>query len=66
MFFTDFKGSHFFKGKQHWKRLPKFLISRQFESITAWLGDTWLVANEGRKPQQQHIRRIKFRAGNVK
>lgn len=66
MFFTDFQGSHFFKGKQHWKRLPKILISRQFESITAWQGNTWLVANEGRKPQVQRIWRIKTSAGNHK
>lgn len=66
MFFTDFQGSQFFKGNQHWKRLPKFLISRQFESITAWQGNIWLVANEGRKPQVQRIWRIKFRAGNLK
>ena len=59
MYFTDFKGSQFLKGKQHWKRLPKFLISRQFESITPWQGDVWFAANEGRKPQTQSIWRIK-------
>ena len=58
MYFTDFKGSHFLRGKQHWKRLPKFLISRQFESITQWEGSVWLAANEGRKPQFQRIWRI--------
>ncbi len=60
MFFTDFKGSNFFKGNQRRKRLPKFLISRQFESIEEWKPGHWLIANEGRKPQFQslwHIRR---------
>lgn len=59
MFFTDYSGSNFLKGKQHWKRLAKFLISRQFESITQWDEKHWLVANEGRKPQFQAIWRLK-------
>jgi hypothetical protein len=59
MFFTKFKGSNFLRGKQHRKRLPKFLISRQFESITHWGGKRWLVANEGKNPQVQAIWRIK-------
>ena len=59
MFFQDYKGSQFLKGKQRWKRLPKFLISRQFESITQWDEKRWLVANEGRKPQYQAIWRTK-------
>lgn len=58
MFFTDFKGSNFLQGKQKWKRLPKLLISRQFESITQWDEQHWLVANEGRKPQFQSIWRL--------
>jgi hypothetical protein len=59
MYFTNFKGSWFFRGKQKWRRLPKCGISRQFESITAWNDQIWLVANEGRKPQVQRIWRIK-------
>jgi hypothetical protein len=59
MFFTGYQGSQFLKGKQKWKRLPKFLISRQFESITQWDDNRWLVANEGRKPQFQAIWRLK-------
>ncbi|MCC7464700.1 MAG: hypothetical protein IT261_00435 [Saprospiraceae bacterium] len=58
MYFTKFKGSMFLKGKQHRKRLPKFLIARQFESITQWDGTTWMVANEGRGSQVQRIWRI--------
>lgn len=59
MYFTGFSGSQFLKGKQRWKRLPKFLISRQFESITQWDGDLWIAANEGRKPHFQRIWRLK-------
>ncbi len=59
MYFTGFSGSQFLKGKQRWKRLPKFLISRQFESITQWEGNLWVAANEGRKPQFQRIWRVK-------
>ena len=54
-YFTDFAGSHFLRGKAVRKRLPKFLIARQFESVTQWEGDCWLVANEGRKPQYQAV-----------
>lgn len=54
-YFTGFNESHFFKGKAVRKRLPKFLIARQFESVTQWDGDCWLVANEGRKPQYQAV-----------
>jgi len=59
MYFTGFSASQFFKGKQHWKRLPKFLISKQFESITQWEGNLWVAANEGRKPQFQRVWRVK-------
>ncbi len=62
MYFRGFAGSQFFKGKQHWKRLPKCLISRQFESITHWEGNIWLAANEGRKPQPQRV--WTFKRGN--
>ena len=58
-YFTNFKGSNFFDGKRQEKRLPKLLIARQYESITHWNESFWLVANEGRKPQLQAIRRIK-------
>lgn len=59
MFFTGFTGSRFLKGKQRWKRLPKFLISKQFESITQWENNLWVAANEGRKPQFQRIWKVK-------
>lgn len=59
MFFTQFTGSRFFTGKQEWKRLPKCLIARQFESITQWDGHIWMVANEGRKPQKQGVWRLR-------
>jgi hypothetical protein len=58
-YFTDFAGSDFLKGKQERKRLPKFLIARQYESVTQWEGDCWVVANEGRKPQFQAVWRVR-------
>lgn len=60
-YFTGFNDSNFLHGKQVRKRLPKFLIARQFESVTQWEGDSWIVANEGRKPQLQAIWRLKGR-----
>lgn len=62
MFFTEFKGGGFLQGKQHWERLPKCLISKQFESVTQWDDHVWLVANEGRRSQEQRIWSIKRRA----
>ena len=57
-FFTDFKGSRFFKGRRTARKLPKFLLARQFESIT-WLDEQhWLVANENKKIHRQAIWRI--------
>jgi len=58
-YFSDFKGSYFLRGKSRKKRLPKLLIARQYESLTQWDGNCWLVANEGRKPQFQGVWRIK-------
>jgi hypothetical protein len=59
LFFSDFKGSMFLRGKLQRKRLPQFGLARQFESITQWDETTWLVANEGRGAQTQRIWRIK-------
>ncbi|MBL7807624.1 MAG: hypothetical protein JNN28_07420 [Saprospiraceae bacterium] len=61
MYFTDYEGTRFLRGKQRWRRLPKFGVSRQFESITQWDPKTWIAANEGRKPQVQRIWRLKSR-----
>lgn len=58
-YFTDFAGSDFLHGQQERKRLPKFLVARQYESVTQWEGDCWVVANEGRKPQFQAVWRVK-------
>jgi hypothetical protein len=60
-YFSDFAGSDFLHGKLERKRLPKFLIARQYESVTQWEGDCWVVANEGRKPQFQAVWRVKKR-----
>ncbi len=54
-YFTNFKDSNFLQGKQLRKRLPKFLLARQFESVVQWDETRWLVANEGRKPQFQSV-----------
>ncbi|MCY7329326.1 MAG: hypothetical protein LH618_12305 [Saprospiraceae bacterium] len=58
-YFNDFRGSHFLQGKPTRKKLPKFLIARQYESVTQWTNDRWLVANEGRRPQVQSVWRVK-------
>lgn len=58
-YFTKFNGSNFLNGKQRQRRLPKFLIARQYESITQWDEKIWVVANEGRKPQFQRIWRVR-------
>lgn len=54
-YFSDFKNDRFLKGKMKRRRLPKFLIARQYESVTEWDNNRWIVANEGRKPQFQSI-----------
>lgn len=59
IYFNDFTGSQFFKGKMRRQRLPKFMIARQFESITQWDEKRWITANEGRKPQVQSVWRVK-------
>ncbi|MDX1913119.1 MAG: hypothetical protein SFV22_16615 [Saprospiraceae bacterium] len=59
MYFTRFEGSRFLQGKQRWKRLPKFLLARQFESVAQWDEQWWIVANEGRKPQFQRVWRTR-------
>ncbi|MBK9335669.1 MAG: hypothetical protein IPM98_03390 [Lewinellaceae bacterium] len=58
-FFTEYTGSQFLSGKRRSKRLPKCFIARQFESITWWDGQHWLVANEGRAHQRQGVWRLK-------
>jgi len=59
MYFTEFEGGQFLRGKQQWQRLPKVLFSRQFESITQWERNHWLVANEGRGLQGQRLWKVK-------
>ncbi|MEZ4942447.1 MAG: hypothetical protein R3D58_16355 [Saprospiraceae bacterium] len=58
-FFSGFTGSAFLQGTRQARRLPKCLIARQFESVSWWDGNYWLVANEGKGPQQQAVWRIK-------
>ncbi len=58
-FFSGFPGSNFFKGKKTRKRLPKFMIFRQFESVTHWGGRWWLVANERQASQKPSVWRLR-------
>jgi hypothetical protein len=62
-YFSDFAGSNFLQGKQERKRLPKFLLARQYESVTQWEDGCWVVANEARKPQSQAMWRLKGKQG---
>lgn len=57
--FSGFQGSNFLAGKQKRKQLPKCLVARQFESITAWKDDQWRIANEGVFWQKASLWRIK-------
>jgi hypothetical protein len=56
---SGFQGSNFLTGNLKRKRLPKILVARQFESITAWKDDQWRVANEGVLWQKARLWRIK-------
>lgn len=58
-FFSNFSGSDFFHGKKSRKRLPKFMISRQFESVVHLRDEWWLVANERQGHQKPAIWRIR-------
>ncbi|TNE62699.1 MAG: hypothetical protein EP344_04815 [Bacteroidetes bacterium] len=55
-FFTDYSGSAFLQGKRRAKRLPRFLFFRQYESITWWSDNTWLVANESTQLERPAVR----------
>lgn len=59
--FTGYQGSRFFKGKQRWTKLRKFLLIRQYESVTPLNGDKWLIANEGNRLYKQRIKSIRIR-----
>ena len=58
-FFTGFSGSDFFHGKKSRRRLPKFMISRQFESVVHVRDEWWLVANERHGQQKPAVWRIR-------
>lgn len=57
-FITGFSGSDYLKGQISSQRLPKVFISRQFESISAFSGQTWLIANEGILWQKPRLWRL--------
>lgn len=54
---SDFKGSAFFRGKKKRHKLRRFVLIRQYESVTEWSPGTWLLANEGKKPYWQKVKR---------
>jgi hypothetical protein len=58
-FFSGFEGTNYLRVRPRRKRLPKFLLARQFESITYWDNRYCLVANEQVKWQQQRLWRIR-------
>ncbi|MBK6931309.1 MAG: hypothetical protein IPH12_10760 [Saprospirales bacterium] len=58
-FFRGYSGSQFLRGRRKARRLPKCLIARQFESVTWWDENYWLIANEGRIRQRQAVWRIR-------
>jgi hypothetical protein len=57
-FITGFSGSNYLKGQVTSQRLPKVFVSRQFESISAFSGKTWLIANEGILWQKPRLWRL--------
>ena len=61
VFFFERSGGHFLRSTPKRKRLPKFFIARQFESIVAWAPGVWLAANEAIGPQKAAIWRIRQR-----
>lgn len=58
-FFSNFPNQHYFSGQMTKKRLPKFAVARQFESVAACPNGKWRLANEGilwQKPRLWTIR----------
>jgi hypothetical protein len=58
-YFTGFRGSNFLRGKMERRRLPKFLVARQFESIAEWGGECWVAANEWTRLHKPGVWRVK-------
>lgn len=58
-FFQSETAGHFLQGKRNRRRLPKFLIARQFESVMWREKGVWLLANEGIGPQKAACWRLR-------
>lgn len=54
-YFSDFGKTHHLQGKRVQKRLPKFLITRQYESVLQLPDGRWTVANEAILWQKQRL-----------
>ncbi len=63
-FFTGYAGANFFAGQYRRKRLPKFLLARQFESVVYANSGYWLAANERRGPYKARLWRVKGESSN--
>lgn len=58
-YLSGFEGDRFLSGTLTRRRLPRFLIARQFESVLEWEPGHWRAANEGilwQKPRLWKIR----------
>jgi len=55
-FLRDFPEGYFLRGRLVRQNLPQFPLARQYEAITPWEKNKWLVANEGRPGQKQRLR----------
>jgi len=60
-YFTDPENGRFLQSIPRRKRLPKFLLARQFESIVEIAPGRWLAANECIGPQKASLWRVIFR-----
>ncbi len=54
-FFRDYPEGRFLRGHRIAMHLPQFPLARQYEAITSWDNQCWLVANERRLWQRQQL-----------
>mgnify|MGYP000978148453 CR=1 FL=1 len=59
--FQDTGDGRFLRSTPRKKRLPKFLIARQFESVVETAPGVWLAANESIGPQKAALWRLRIR-----
>jgi hypothetical protein len=58
-YFTDPGNGDFLKSKPRHRRLPKFLLARQFESVMETAPGRWMAANESIGPQKAALWRLR-------